>query len=729
MSLRDEMDDRRPGLALAPGARVAFDDRLWTVSRCTAAEVELSRKVPSGAILDPEITEQIVVISAAEFFASFQLQGELFWADGQAQSKAKGLTPKDRVRWHAQLAIVNCIQTGYLWGYPLGGQAALIPEIEANPSMPITSACELVQEWLKSDHADARRLVHNLNSKAKRESGIGEVLSFDPPSTITLYRWQRDLYAEQDVAAVIDRRGLPRQLTDDRAIKKANAEALAAEVLAERTEADSALRDVTIIEEIKERALARGLSLGGETSVRDIVKRLHNAAGRTPAKVSTSRGDRDRSVRGVTAPSSVGLMQAWDATTSDVMVRRTHHGRPFRAHIHVSVDVTTGLITSLYATGRYSAANVMLLAYDAFRPIIFLPTREGEIGRFKAKAEKIYISDEIERRILNLPEDDERGFVLKPGFIPARIRADNARQNSAMAMITAMRLMKASFTPSKVGMKTNNAAAENAIGIASNLLEKLPGYIGRSTVQRGRRPDEDLRPMLMEHLNAELMERVMLEHNAAPCTAPAFRGTGVSRLEAWDELTNLVGEPPKLTDPREWFRFLPRKTATLSKRSGLSVEGDRYDDAQLRKLPTHLIDGDGRVELIYDPRRPERIWIPDDREGRIFEIENVLNDYMDGPLVRSLRRACMVRAGLPDAKSIRNMMTLSRYLEQMRDEPGTAVAIERDLADWAIADRVATESIKHMPDGFISKINDAPSTQPSVGLDLDRELPLPELRR
>ncbi|WP_207007617.1 Mu transposase C-terminal domain-containing protein [Nocardioides aromaticivorans] len=670
-----------------------------------------------------------MVVDAVEFLEAYERDDGNFWIEGRTRDSLKNFSPDDTVKFEARLAIVNLVQTGYLWGYPIGASGPTIPAIAGDPTIAITEACRLVHVWLGSDEGAARELVHDLNSKARREAGHGAALSFDPPAMKTIYNWHRDEQGPEGVYALVEGRSGPRRKTGERNRRRANAERLVDDYFAARTERDSTVRDVTIIYAIEERAAAEGIALPGATTLRQIVKTKHDAHGRTPAKASTERLDRRRGRRGAAAPPVLGTVGAWDVTISDVMVQRTPEGKPFRAVVHLSAELGTGVITASYATARYTAANVLLMAYDAFRPIVIFPTAEGAIGRFKQRTKHIHLSDPVERALIGLDEDDTRGFVFKPGCILPRVRFDNAKQNSAMATVSTMRRYGTWLSPSQVGNKTNNYGAENVIGEMATVLEQLPAYIGRSPSQRGRRADHELRPLLLEQLNAELMERVMLEHNAKPCTTPAFRGSGLSRLEAWDEAAKTYGEPPKLTDPKEWFQFLPRKTGTLGRR-GLSVPGGRFDDHQLRNLPKHLVDKDRRVEFIWDPRRLEKIWIPDEQNDRMYVVENVLTDYMKGPLVGELRQAALRRAGLPDAHSVRQMTTLARHMEAIATDPeGTTVAVERDLADWSIVGRVAAEVDRHLPADYLQGVAKSQVSQsPSADL-ADRRLPLPEERR
>lgn len=698
------------------GMRVAYEERIWEIDGVASTELSLRAATSRLPTASPAEQAERRIVSVADLIQGAEIQ-DTIWMDRPAAQTYKTFDWKDKVRWSARLKVVNLLDTGYPSGYAAFHKQPLIPAL-TNRNLSGRAAVAILVNWLSGSTREAQEIRYDLNAQHRRESGEGANLSFDAPSASAVYRWSVRLH-EGGVWDVIDARSAPRALKGERAERRANALQLIEEVLADRTEATSQRDDTWVMNQVRRLGDKRDLALPQDTLLRELVRSRHQAAGRTPSQAQTKRLDLRRAERRVARPLIPGAMQAWDATLGDVMVRLVPGGVPFRAHVQVSVDIATGVLTSLWATGRYSSSNVLMLAYDAFRPMVLLPRPlDGDSGRLKGIPSTIFVGEEIEKAL------------FKPGAIPKRVRGDNAKQNYAQSVLTAMRRYDVDLSPSQVGIKTQNAHAENAIGIAANLLQDLPAYVGRNTVGRGRNVEVEDEPMLLEHLNAELQERILIPHNAGLCTAPSVRGTGLSRLDAWDELVNTYGRMPFIADPREYFFFLWRARPTLT-RKGISVAGERFDDRTLRSLPARLFDSDRRVDVIYDPRRLENVWIADPHEARFYQVENVLREYLRGPLVRGVRRAAFERSGLPDANSAHRRSAFARYAEQVLEETGQHVGIDRDLADWRLSNRVFWETRVQMPaDTVVGDTSDhRPSaTETASTIDLDRPLATPGLR-
>lgn len=698
------------------GMRVVHRGRIWAIDAVASTEISLAAPKSRHHTAALPDREDGCIAAVAELVRGIEVENTV-WLDAPAAGTFRAFDWKDQVRWAARLKVVNLLDTGYPSGYAAFEEKPLVPALTER-DLSGRAAVRILWEWLNGPSAQAQEIRHDLNAQHRRESGVGASLSYDAPSHSSLYRWSRSLHTG-GIWEIIDGRSAPRAIKGARAERRTNALQLIDEVLERRTEATSQRDDTWVMHQVRRLADERDLTLPQDTVLRGLVRARHQTSGRTPSQAQTKRLDDRRGQRRVSRPLIPGAMQAWDATAGDVMVRLVPGGVPFRAHVQVAVDVATGAITSIWASGRYSAINVLMLAFDAFRPMTMLPRPlDGDSGRLKAIPHTVFIGKDVETAL------------FKPGAIARKVRADNAKQNYAQALLTTMRRYEVDLSPSQVGIKTQNAHAENAIGIASKLLQEFPAYVGPNTVARGRQVETHDEPMLLEHLNAELHERILLPHNASPCTAPVMRGTGLSRLDAWDELINAYGRIPFIADPREYFFFLCRKRSTLT-RKGLAVQGERFDDATLRGLPRHLFDVDRRIDVLYDPRRLEHIWIPDPREGRFYQIQNVLLDYLRGPLVRGVRRAAFERSGLPDTNSAHRRSAFARYAEQVQQETGQHIGIDRDLADWRNAHLVYTETAAKMPaDTVVSDVSEDPinPTPTTNSVDLDRWLPTPEMR-
>lgn len=702
--------------ALKPGMRVALKGRVWVVQALSATDVVLKRT--DQALVSGDEVSQLVV-PVREFVENLEAT-EALVLDIAGVARLKARDWKDQVRWSARVKVVNLHDTGYTSGHPALEEAPTVPSL-AVPNLSGNERRRILLEFLETNDPVAREICFDLNAQHRRDSGSGAHLRFKPPGNVTIWRWVTD-FNQGNVWGVIDERSGPRAGKGRDAARRAETERLVDEVLDRRTSMTSQRNDTWVINQVLALADEQQLDILGKTKLRDIVRTKHGRAGRTPSQAETARQDGKRTGRHVVRPMLPGFELAWDSTVGDVMVTLVPGGKPFRAHVHICVDAATGVVVSAFATGRYSAANVLLLAYDAFRPMTVMPLHDGGIvGRAKTRPHRIFISDTI------------KDAFFKPGAIPRRVRSDNAKQNFAYPTMAVMRYYGIDLCPSQVGVKTQNTHAENAIGIASNLLQEFPAYLGRSTTARGRHAERAEEPWLLERLNAELQQVLVVEHNSARCTAPAFRNTGVSRVEAWDELVDMYGQLPDVTRSEEYFQFLPSKRVQVGKH-GISLERERFDNGRLQHLPPHVKDELGRVEVRFDPRRLEHIWVSDPLEGRYYQVRNVLTEYMDGPLVAQVRREALRRSGLPNTANAYRRSAFAHYAEEVLAETGHHVGIDRDLADWSLSGFVYQQSQRQAPTGLVewSDLDGADvaksKMQDRLSIDLDRPLATPGLR-
>ncbi len=409
----------------------------------------------------------------------------------------------------------------------------------------------------------------------------------------------------------------------------------------------------------------------------ELVGQRLRAVGRTPQQVKAKRHHEERTEYQSRRDIYVGRSMSLDATLADNFVRMTPDGEPMRPWVQLCVENSTGAVVSVHVTGDYSGIQVGALLHDAFKPFVVVPDPD-EVARTRMKG--------IPKHIL------EYGSTSKPGVIPARVRGDNIAQNHGRFMRGIAKSFGADIIPSRPGVSPDNAIAEASIGALRRFFEDQPGYVGRNTTERATAAHEDPDILMIEEFEARLQHFAFFVHNHGRTTAPLFARRGLSRLQQWDAVIEETGAPPMLLDRNSLFSFLPRAYPTRNHK-GIRIDKHFYASKALFALPKHLVSSEGKIEVIYDPRRFEAVWINDPIASVVYEIPNVLTDLTDAPMTREITRAALRAGRLSGIDGFHQGVLFAHHADRLMrgDQPA---GMQRSLADWRGSLRAYAEGIR-----------------------------------
>lgn len=653
------MTNPRVSTSIKAGTSVVIDGRYGIIKAITSTELLVQFNAYNFSVSrHDEHRVEPVAVPWADFA---DLAGDAFVMDQQSRTEWQGFRPHNQRKLLARLAVVNLTLTGARSGQPDLEPDDRIVELAPVSNPKITPRSKVVKAFLAEGGADwVPTLLADLNANSKP----GQSVVLTVPDERSIHRWVHDT-VHAGVFALVDDRGGNRTEGTERGKRRENTERLIDKVIEGRSPRHrSSTSNKWVMDQVRTLATAEGVLLLARTQFAELVAAKLQAAGRKPSQVKTAKHHKDRREHQNRRPIYVGEVEALDATLGDVLVRMTPDGEPIRCYVHVCVEASTGVISSVHASGKYASVHVGALLHDAFTPSLLVPDPD-EVVRARMKGQPSFIVAQ------------ER--VFKPGAIPGRIRSDNIAANHSNFVVGIGRHFGCDISPSRPGVSPDNGIAEAAIGATYTFMEGQPGFVGRDTTERATGVAEG-EILLIEEFEARLQHWAYFEHNHSRTTAPLFRNTGLSRLQQWDHMIEYAGAPPMLLDRNGLFSFLPRKIVTRTPK-GVRVGNHHFSDAELFRLPKHVVDQNRQVTVIYDPRRHNQVWIEDPIEGAIHSIPNVLRDVMEGPLTKEITAAALKRARLRSLDGYHAATAFAHHAQIVAREERTA-SIERELADW-----------------------------------------------
>jgi transposase InsO family protein len=579
-----------------------------------------------------------------------------------------GWRPHRRTRTAARLAVVNLLAYGCRSGHEgvFNDVGEPIPELRSGGRHlvdlkgEIHSRAIFLEKWLKAaDHDWIPQLLADWWSNDKPDAPLKQKV----PGSRSLERAIEQV-RDGGLFALADGRGGDQNGKNGVGARRAATETLTTVVLSARTEASSKKTDEWYVRQVEQLAEEKGIPILGKSSLREHIRLRLNKAGRTPSQKKTADMAEDRDEYQSSRAWAPGLEIAYDQTAGDNLVRMTEGGKAVRPNVHAAVETCSGAIVNVDATGLYRDSNLAMVLYDAARPFVVLPDEHGrKIPRIKGMTRSVILGE----------------GVLKPGAIGATYRSDNISQNHSIFMAGIMKMLRADIAPSRAGRSTDNAPAESAIKGLAQFFEDADAYVGTHTGNRARGAGAT-DSLDIDEYRALIQQFAFFEYNHAPCPAPMFKGSGLSRLQVWDMLIAEHGAPPALVDPNAWFAFLKPHTRQISSK-GIRHKDQQFHSRLLKNLPRHVLGPDGGIEYLVDGRQLDCIWVPDPKERVFYEIPNVLRDLTDAPLTRETAKLARSMSGVKPPDGFHAAKAYSHVLEQIRLSDDKPVQLQRSLAD------------------------------------------------
>lgn len=647
-----------------PGQRVIVHERAGVIVKVTSTAllVEFHHKQWS-------ISREHEADAVLEEVPSSNLQGAAgthsFLMDPASAQRLATYRKHDFTQLMARLQVVSLMLTGCL-----SGSAHLAEPWEPHPGLrtadntSLNDRAKIVSSLLTNRDNDwVLTLLLGLNKKTSRNDPNDVDHSAPDPQKVR--RWERSART-QGIFSLVDERGRQRAPDSLDVRKRKTTEDLVEQVLGSRDYKRDSRKSVSHYRrEVQALAATKDCLILHTSKLDELITQRLKDLGRTPTQVKTALMRASIAGSQSHRPTNVGQEVAFDAAVADNFVVGRPGTEPFRPFISIASDVATGVITGLHLSGRYTAMETSMLFYEAFRSVIILTDAEGlPAAHLKSIPSLIYAPAEI----------------LKPGCIPATLRADNASVNFAHMCLAIARQFGCDIHPSRVNMSLDNAPAETRFRQLSPFYNAQPGYTGENTSHRAKWAHGVKDLMSFDEYERAMHKEVFGKLNHAPTTVGHLKATGITRMQHWDLLVEEINEVETITDPTALFQFWPRATVTRTHK-GLHHKTHRFTDKVLWSPELkHLIGPDRQVTIAYDPRRSDHIVIPDPHNGVVHEVPNVLNEVMRAPLTRHI--TALARRRLPniDLAGHQGRRQFARTAESLLEHTDTRMT--RDLISW-----------------------------------------------
>lgn len=685
-SIRDRVQVR-----VEVGSEVSLDGYVWTIDEILPGGCTLRRVDATGEHLTRSITWVGLVDDSGLALRLLRTKnaGPLAAAipDGEPQGYIA-----------ARLWSLNLLTKGYVFGSPafaLPGEPR--PGLEPpTPQDPLMPRCERLSTLLRLATPDADPILYAIREGMQRPTN--RATSGDRRhggySAVSLYRLVRKFEeGGGSPTALVSRRG---RSTSDESDRRAASKFLVEEVVAADHARSSRMSDALVVTKVHELATERGLDVVGRTELQAVVTTVRRHWGRTPGEKRTARMDASRLGRASRRPLLPGEATCIDVTPADVLVTSDDGKVTFRVKVVVGVDAATGAPIALIAGGHERGEEIVDALRDSMRPLVFdtagLPAGEA---RLRPVPRLLELGD----RALEALVPFEATPGLKPGVIPSALRTDNARANQSAFVLSQLAALGIDLRPSRVGYSMGNSQAEGTFNALNKFMERLPGYVGRHSRERGA--DAGSGELLTVSV---LRRRLQAEHQDLLCvrdrsyTIEPGVTVAMTPLQAWDRLCSIYGYQPILNRAEDLFPGMPARVGTLN-RAGIKFSRQRYDSDALREaFPYNGVE----VRYWYDRRTLDHIWVRHPVTTSYFKVPNVLHMLTDRPLVQDLLTIATRRIASRVDPTLTGLRLMARAVEQVLDERADGksfgTGLEADLVDHQIVTERQAELVEAVGD-------------------------------
>lgn len=334
--------------------------------------------------------------------------------------------------------------------------------------------------------------------------------------------------------------------------------------------------------------------------------------GRYTTGKATSRRSRDNTPKRVhksTTRLLPGAEVQLDSTVMDIEVMGDD-GKPTRPCLTIAVDVATRSIVA--ATLRLDATKgtdhafllAQMLTGPQYRPDRSAFRAELNLALTNAHHGLKLLTPEVRK-----PLENARPFVY-----PRQITTDNGKDYLSETFRAACITFESDIVLSAIHTPTDKAVVERMFQTINTLFTmELPGYIGNSPVNRGRRPQDA--PLLDIHTLFELFDDWVINcWQNTPNSALRDRlepSITLTPNQAFAAATDLFGAMPISLDADTFIELLPSDWRAIGA-SGIQFDRRFYDSTDLnkhRRKKSNIPHKDNKWEFKYHPYDPLVIWL------------------------------------------------------------------------------------------------------------------------
>ncbi|MFJ5104935.1 Mu transposase C-terminal domain-containing protein [Streptomyces sp. NPDC088554] len=564
---------RPPGLAV--GQRIRFDGQVRGVLEITAQVVMLEDEESSHRVV-----ALIDLFEAADFEVLFQSERRPLPAVGLLD----GFPPEAvtlALWWEGHILEV-------LHGLAPDAEPGAEPRPGYGPGSSVTS-----REKVKA--AELTALGHQVR-----------------PSTVA---WRRRRYVADGLVGLADHRPVrkrkefgeaPEELVT--AMRQAISEGVDAST---RNGAYLIWRTLEILRNTADQAAEEEVALPSRRSLYRLLEKL------TKGTHATGSARTRRSVaHGANAPfgqltvSAPGEVMQIDSSPLDVMVR-LDNGVVGKVEITGMIDVATRTLSAAVLRPTTKSVDASILLARTVTPELMRP---GWVDALKMSRSVL-----PHRRLLALDERLEHA-AAKPVIVPESIVCDHGKVFISRNFRSSCRFLEIDFQPTLKGAPFQKGHIEKMLDTVSlQFAQFLPGFTGRNTDRRGRRPEEENLWSLPE-LQELLDEWIVAHWQNRPHDGlrdPDHPGRLFTPNQKYAALVEASGYVPVALSGDDYVELLPAAWRAVNS-YGIKVNNRTYDSPELgpmRRRDSGVTAKRGLWEVHRDPYDASYVWVRDHRAG------------------------------------------------------------------------------------------------------------------
>lgn len=310
-------------------------------------------------------------------------------------------------------------------------------------------------------------------------------------------------------------------------------------------------------------------------------------------------------------PTRPGELVQLDSTIANNMVRSSITGRVYRPELTAIMDVATRSVLALLVNRSTKAADLVLALRDAIRP------KPGTAWSDPAAHFNV-TGLPLQRLVKYFPDlDPDEPVAAAPFILPETLVADHGKIFVSNAFIEAAIALGCNILPARPATGVDKAQIERWFGSLNEIMERLPGWVGRNPSERGTDAwdnddlllDSEYETILRYWVFARYHQR---KHDGLTVSGqPEITLTPMEAYAAAVARTGFVAVP---ADRRWEYEVLPTERRVIGA-YGVEFKGLTFDDPVLdpyRNQPYPLADdGSRKWPFKHDPRDLRAIFFLD----------------------------------------------------------------------------------------------------------------------
>ncbi|MFE3763946.1 Mu transposase C-terminal domain-containing protein [Streptomyces sp. NPDC059104] len=312
----------------------------------------------------------------------------------------------------------------------------------------------------------------------------------------------------------------------------------------------------------------------------------------------------------VSAPGEVVQI---DSTPLDAMVR-LDNGVIGKVELTAMIDVATRTLSAAVLRPSTKSVDASVLLARTVTPELMRP---GWVNALKMSRSVL-----PHRRLLRLDERLEHA-AAKPVIVPEAIVCDHGKVFISQNFRASCRFLEIDFQPTHKGAPFEKGHIEKMLGsIATLFTQFLPGYTGRNTDHRGRRPEQENLWSLPE-LQDLLDEWIVAHWQNRPHEGlrdPDHPGRLFTPNQKYAALVESCGYVPVALSGQDYIELLPAAWQAVNA-YGIRINNRTYDSPELgpmRRQGSGVAAKRGLWEVHRDPYDASRVWVRDHRGDGVW---------------------------------------------------------------------------------------------------------------